>query len=273
MTSVLTEQDGRVLVATLNRPHVLNAFDREMTDRLARVVDVAEADPTVSVLLVTGAGRAFSSGYDLSPQPDPPAGSFLTADLFRKLTLFPKPLLLAINGIGVGVGATIVSFADVAVVAESARLRCPFVSMGLTAEAGSTYQFSRLLGPQRAAWFLMSGAWLSAAACVETGLAVESVPDADLRARAMEMAATLAAQPLDSLLETKRLLTAPHQEQLIASIRAENQAVTRLMSTPTYQEIIGAFRARRAPDFSQGNLALYERADGHQAETGEPTGD
>lgn len=245
MSTVLTERVGRVLVATLNRPDVMNAFDPEMTDRLARVVDEAESDEGIHVLVVTGAGRGFSSGFDLAASPDP-SRELGTPDLFKRLTLFSKPLVLAINGVGVGVGATICSFAEVVVVAESARLRCPFVGLGLTAEAGSTYQFGRLLGHQRAAWFLLSGTWLSARECVEAGLALACFADDELRERTLEMATTLAAQPLESLVETKRLLNEPHREQFIASIRAENEAVTRLREGPAHQEAIAAFRSRQA---------------------------
>ncbi|TDB95179.1 enoyl-CoA hydratase/isomerase family protein [Actinomadura sp. 7K534] len=256
MSTVVTERDGHVLLARLNRPDVLNAFDPEMTDRLARVVDEAESDPGVHVLTITGTGRAFSAGHDLSAPPDP-GREFGTAAMFKKLTLFPKPLVLAINGLAVGLGVTLTSFADVAVIADDARLRCPFVGMGLTAEAGSTYQLTRLLGPQRAAWFLMSGAWLSARESVEAGLAMECVPDGRVLDRAREMAGVLAAQPLDSLMETKRLLNAPHREALIANIRAENEAVMRLREAPAHREAVNAFRARRAPDFSEANLARY----------------
>src|SRR5690606_6927232 len=201
--TVVTHREGRVLTARLNRPGVLNAFNPELTDRLARVVEQAGSDPEVSVLTITGTGRAFSAGYDLSADSQPRL-EYGTAALIRRLALFPKPLILAINGIGVGFGATLISLADLVLIADSARLRCPFVGLGLTPEGGSTYQLPRLMGRQRATWFLMSGQWLSAEECVVAGLALERVPDDQLQARTAQLAAELAAQPLEALLETKR---------------------------------------------------------------------
>ncbi|WP_344770115.1 enoyl-CoA hydratase/isomerase family protein [Aeromicrobium panaciterrae] len=257
METVLTRTADGVMTATLNRPHVLNAFNGAATDRLTRVVAGAEEDDDISVLVITGAGRAFSSGYDLAAPPDRDR-EFGSAALIKRLAAFRKPLILAVNGIAVGLGASMTSLADITVVAHSARLRYPFVGMGLPPEAGSTYQLPRQIGRQRAFWYLTSGVWVDSAECVEAGLALERVPDRQLVARATEMAIALARQSPDALIETKQLMNGPHRDPLIASIRAENAAVMRLQDAPMYRESVAAFRANRAADLSPENLATYE---------------
>lgn len=243
-TTVLTERAGGTMVATLNRPEVLNAFNPELIDRLARVVDEAADDPAVKVLLIRGAGTAFSSGFDLRASTTRKY-EFQTGALLKKLTLLTKPVVLAIDGAAVGIGATICGLADLVIMSDRARLKCPFVRLGLNPEAGSTFQFPRLLGPQLANWFLLSGAWLSAQECLNAGLALEVVRPDELDERARARCDVLAGQPLDSLTETKRLIRAPHMEQLIAAIKAENAAVTRLKAAPAFAEAQEAFRARR----------------------------
>jgi enoyl-CoA hydratase/carnithine racemase len=134
--------------------------------------------------------------------------------------------------------------------AESARLRCPFSALGLTAEAGSTYLFPRLMGRQRATWFLLAAEWMSAAECLEAGLVMEVVPDAELMPRVMEQAGKLALLPLASLETTKKLIMDPIRDQLRASARAENEGLAALVGRAANREALAAFREKREPDFT-----------------------
>ena len=163
---------------------------------------------------------------------------------------FPKPFIVAINGVGAGVGATIAGLADLVLIAEGARLRCPFSQLGLTAEATSTFTFPRLMGRQQALWFLWSSEWWSAEQCVEAGLATELCAPDELMPRAMERAGTLAAMPTVSLIATKELVVGPLREAMRAHAEAENAAVDRLIGGPANREALAAFRERRPADFT-----------------------
>ena len=163
---------------------------------------------------------------------------------------FPKPFIVAVNGVGAGIGATICGLADLTYIAEGARLRCPFSALGLTAEAASTYMFPQLMGRQRASWFLLSAEWMSAQQCVEAGLALELCSADTLIPRAMEQGAKLAKLPLASLITTKALIMAPLRDQMKASIKAENEGLARLGGGAANQEALAAFREKREPDFS-----------------------
>lgn len=251
MTTVDTRHDGRVLIAEMSRPDALNAFSTELMDDLADVFLAAAGDDAVSVLVLTGAGRAFSAGADLKEmaqagRPDPRHG---WPGLLTAMIEFPKPFIVAINGVGAGVGATIAGLADLVLIAEGARLRCPFSELGLTAEAGSTLTFPRLMGRQRALWFLWSSEWWTAEECVEAGLALELCAPGDLMARTMEYATKLAALPVASLVTTKELVVGAERDALRAATQRENAALARLIGGPANREALAAFAERRPPNF------------------------
>ena len=157
---------------------------------------------------------------------------------------------MAANGLGACIGTTILGLGDMSFVAQGARFRCPFSALGLTAEAGSTYTFPRLMGYQRAAWVLLSSEWLTAAECVEFGLAMASFPTEVFMSEVMSKAATLAALPLESLMQTKALLMAPRRAALKQAVIEEGEGLARLSGGPANREAIAAFLEKRAPDFS-----------------------
>lgn len=220
MSCIQIETCNRVLLVTLNRPQQLNAFNGELFDALAQAFIDAAGDDGVRVLLLTGAGRAFTAGADLAEMGrpgKPPKHGF--GGLCRAIVDFPKPFVLAVNGLGTGLGATICGLSDATYMAASARLRCPFSTLGLTAEAGSTFTFPLLMGRQRAAWFLMASEWLSAEDCLRAGLALEVVPDDVLLAHARSKAEQLAA-------------------------------LAKLVGGPANREALRAFAEKRPADFS-----------------------
>ena len=163
---------------------------------------------------------------------------------------FPKPFMLAVNGLGVGIGATICGLADFVYMSDKARLRCPFSSLGLTAEAASTMTFPRLMGHQRAAWFLMSAEWMSAQECLAAGLALDVFPHEEFMVRTLERAQKLAALPLASLVQTKALVMDPIRQQLKDVARIENRALGSMVGQPANREALAAFREKRPADFT-----------------------
>ena len=248
---IRSELKGAVRVLTLERPEVLNAFNTEQFEILAKMLIEAGEDSATKVAVLTGAGRAFSAGADLAENRPPPEDlQYGFQGCIDVLINFRKPLILAINGVGVGIGATICGLADLVFMAESARLRCPFSALGLTAEACSTYTFPRLMGPQAAASFLLGAGWLSASQCKASGLALEVFPNDGFLDRVMQEAENLARLPLISLLQTKALMMAPHIEAMKAANIAENEALLGLRGGPANVEAVTAFREKREPNFS-----------------------
>ena len=144
----LTIRDNKgIRLITLDRPNALNAFSSLLMDELAESFLSAEQDKAVKVVVLTGAGRAFSAGADLADTSNRTPIHGL-AGMLEAIVDFSKPFLLAVNGLGVGIGATICGLADFTYIAEGARLRTPFSSLGLTAEAASTFTFPNLMGRQ-----------------------------------------------------------------------------------------------------------------------------
>ena len=158
--------DNRVRTVTLNRPEALNAFDEALYDATTSALQEAADDPNVSVVIITGTGRAFSAGTDLAEMqayiadPGNFPGDYGTGfiRLIDALTAFPKPLICAVNGLGIGIGTTILGFADLSFMSTAAKLKCPFTSLGVAPEAASSYLMPQLIGRQNAAWLLMSRA-------------------------------------------------------------------------------------------------------------------
>ena len=245
----ITEQ-ARVRTVVLNRPEALNAFNKRQFDEVAEAFLAAKADAECRVLVLTGAGRAFSAGADLGPTTNYQPVHGLDG-MLHAIVDFPKPFVLAINGLGVGIGATLTGLADFVFMAQSARLRCPFSTLGLVAEAGSTRTFPALMGRQRAMWFLMASEWMSATQCKEAGLALEVFADDGFMDAVHEKAAYMAELPSESLSSAKRLIIdASERERLKTVIAAENAALAKLSGGPANLEAVAAFREKREADFS-----------------------
>jgi enoyl-CoA hydratase/carnithine racemase len=254
---LLSEDTGRVRVLTLNRPEALNAFNSALYDAVTEGLLQAAHDDAIAVVVLTGAGRAYSAGADLGDMargndgnvgaaPKYGFGGFLDA-----LADFPKPLIMAVNGLGVGIGATMLAYADLVFMASTARLRCPFTSLGVAPEAASSITFPRLMGRQHAMWMLSSSDWFSAEECHEMGLAWKVCDPDELMTVVMEHAQKLAAMPITSLVETKQLVAAPLREGLREARDRENAAFARLLGRPANRKALLAFQERRAPDFTK----------------------
>ncbi len=245
------DNDGYVRTLTLDRPAALNAFNGELFDALSEGLLAAATDATVRVVVLTGAGRAFSTGLDLSEVgKDVPTPKHGVPGLFNALITFPKPLLVAVNGFGVGFGVTVCGLADICFMAQSARFRCPFTALGVVGEAASTVTFPALMGHQAASWMLYSSEWMDAPACKEAGIVFDVFPDAEFTSSVMTRAQTIASKSLAALTHTKELMMGPRREQIRAAIKAENAVFDELMGGPDNMEAINAFLEKREPNFS-----------------------
>lgn len=254
--TLLISDEARVRTLTLDRPEALNAFNEELYDALADALLAAREDPAVAVVLLTGSGRAFSAGTDLlemhriATDPTFERGRHGFPGLIDALVDFDKPLVCAVNGLGLGIGTTVLGFADLAFIASTARLKCPFTSLGVAPEAASSYLLPRLMGRQEAAWVLLSAEWISAEEARAAGLVWRVCEPDDLLAEAHRHAAVLAARPISSLVAVKRTMTAPLRAGIDAARELENAAFAELMGSPANLEALAAFAEGREPDFT-----------------------
>ena len=249
------EDADRVRVITFNRPEALNAFNEALYDATTEALIAAGADRGVAVVVLTGAGRAFSAGTDLLEMAARATGPFMPGrhgfpGLVDQLAGFEKPLFCAVNGIGLGIGATMLGFADLAFMASDAKLKCPFTSLAVAPEAASSFTFPRLLGRQNATWALMSSEWLGAEECLAMGLVWKVVAPGELLPETLRHARVLASKPIASLVETKRTIVAAWQGEIAAARERENAAYVRLLGAPANVEALRAFAEKRAPDFA-----------------------
>jgi enoyl-CoA hydratase/carnithine racemase len=251
------ENDGRVRLITFARPEALNAFNQALYHEAADALTAAASDANVAVVVLTGEGRAFSAGQDLlemaaigrsvvdgAKTDEPGFPKFVHA-----LSTFPKPVLAAVNGVGLGIGFTMLAHCDLVLIAEGARLRTPFTSLGVAPEAASSYLFPVRMGWQRAAWVLFSSEWVSAEEAVELGIAWRICPPATLLADAKHAAHQLARMPIASLVATKKLMLDAQIEHVERARGLEDRAFAELLGAPANVEALQAFAQKREPDF------------------------
>jgi len=254
-TIIDIEDRGRVRLLTLNRPDALNAFSDALYDAATDALLDAAAARGVAVVVFTGAGRAFSAGADLGEMARRNAGAVITSrhgfgGYVDQLMSFPKPIVCAVNGLAVGIGATMLALSDLVFVSTDAKVRCPFTRLGVAPEAASSVTFPWLMGRQNATWALMSSEWLSPEECLRMGLAWRVCAPGELLDEAMRHAQVLAAKPISSLIETKRTIVEPWLPQMAVARQRENAAFGRLLGQPANAEALRAFAERREPDFA-----------------------
>ncbi|MGE0779030.1 enoyl-CoA hydratase/isomerase family protein [Mycolicibacterium sp.] len=246
------ETHNRVRTMTFARVEALNAFDEALYHATSGALAGAADDGDVAVVILTGAGRGFCAGTDLQDMLDrDPSVPFTEgAHGFRRLVStfidFPKPLLCAVNGVGVGLGTTMLGFADLVFMSAEARLKCPFTSLGIAPEAASTYLLPELVGRQNAAWILMSSEWISADEAAAMGLVWKVCQPQELLPTATRYAERLAAQPIESLVAVKQAMQAPHVENLRAALRRENALIDALVGGPANVKALAEFTAARS---------------------------
>ena len=252
---MLVQDAGRTRTLTLNRPEALNAFNDALYDAAGDALREAAADDGVAVVILTGAGRAFTAGQDLGEMADPPRHDDGEPHGFRYfmdvVCDFPKPLIAAVNGLGVGIGLTLLPHCDFVLISDQARLRAPFATLGVTVEAGNSHLLPERIGWANAAHLLYTAEWLDADACVTLGLAWKKVPTDELLAAAAALALPIAAMPIASLVHTRKLLLAPRREAVRTARERETAAFAELVGAPANREAIRAFREKRPPDFTR----------------------
>ena len=244
--------DGkRVRTLTLNRPEALNAFNEALYDDTAEALLAAADDPEVAVVLLTGSGRGFSAGTDLAEMqaritdPSFRPGKHGFTGLIDALSAFPKPLICAVNGVGVGIGTTILGYVDLAFMSSTARLKCPFTSLGVAPEAASSYLLPQLVGRQNAAWLLMSSEWVDADEALRMGLVWRVCDPEELLFEARRYAEILAAQPISSLMAVKHTIMEPIRPEIVAASARESAHFAELMGAQANAAALADFNRER----------------------------
>lgn len=249
------ETDGAVATITLNRPDVLNALDATLTRALLGAVRCAGADESVRAVIVTGAGRGFSSGADLasvSPALADDLGRLLRENyhpLILALRGMPKPVICAVNGPAAGAGMSIALAGDIVLAARSAYFTQAFAKIGLVPDAGSTWMLPRRVGESRARALALLGERLDAEAARRAGLVWEVHDDEALLPAAHRLAAQLAERPTRALALIKEAFDGTMERSLEEQLEREASLQTLAGRTEDFREGVAAFLERRAPRF------------------------
>jgi enoyl-CoA hydratase/carnithine racemase len=240
-----------VRTLTLNRPEALNAFNEALYDATTVALRDADEDPTIAVIVLTGTGRAFSAGNDLVEMqaritdPEFQSGEFGFPGMIETLTALRKPLILAVNGLGVGIGATILGYADLVFMSTSARLKCPFTSLGVAPEAASSYLLPQLVGRQNAAWMLLSSEWVDATEAHRMGFVWKVCEPDALMADAHRHAEILASRSIPSLIAVKQTMVEPTRHEITAAAAREYAQFAELLGGAANADALAAFADRR----------------------------
>ena len=251
---ILVERADGLLTLRLNRPDKKNALTRAMYARMAEALDAAAADPALRAVLITGGSECFTSGNDVSDFLEAPPGDTDSPafHFMRALLELDKPVVAAVAGPAVGIGTTLLLHCDLVYVSRDAKLRTPFVNLGLCPEFGSSLLLPQLLGPARAAEVLLLGEPFTGAQAAEWGIAGAALEDGpSTLAKAREMALRFLDLAPSAVADSKRLMRAPGREQLRKVIEEEGALFGQRLRSPEAIEALSAFMQRRKPDFSK----------------------
>lgn len=253
MQDILIDSSDNVMTLTLNRVDKKNSFTQAMYAACADALEQASADAAVRSVVIQGHASIFSAGNDIADfLHQPPADQNAPVFRFlRAIATFPKPLVAAVCGPAVGIGTTLLLHCDLIYAGDNAAFSMPFVNLGLCPEAGSSLLVPQLMGYQRAAEVLLMGDPFTAETALEMGLVNRIVPPTEANALAQAQARKLAAKPLSSLIETKRLMKQGQSKVLLERIAEEGQSFGRFLGAPAAKEAFGAFMEKRRPDFSK----------------------
>ena len=253
MTEILSHIDGGVMTLTFNRVDKKNSLTAAMYTALADAVEQADSNPSVRVMVFQGHETVFCAGNDIADFLNNPP-STLDAPVFRLLrniAAFPKPVLAAVAGPAVGIGTTLLFHCDLVYAGDNAAFAMPFVNLGVCPEAASSLLAPQMMGYHRAAEALLLGEPFMAEAALEVGLVNRVLPPTEVNNYVQAQARKLAAKPLSSLLETKRLMKAGQAQLVQKQMNEEAASFGRMLTEPAAKEAFGAFMEKRKPDFSK----------------------
>jgi 2-(1,2-epoxy-1,2-dihydrophenyl)acetyl-CoA isomerase len=256
--SILYQKRGGKAIITLNRPRALNALTQETIEELLNAIQEASRDPEVKVLILTGAGRAFCFGADISEfsrqiaTGTPDSGILLlqkAQEVIRLLTSIPKPTIAALNGFATGLGLDLALACDLRVAAQRAKLAEAFISMGLVPDGGGTFILPRLVGLAKAAEMIFTGEPLNASDAERIGLVNRVVPTEELAKATENLADKLTKSPCLALGRAKQALWKNLVGDLASALQVEAQIQLACLASDDHREAVQAFLEKREPVF------------------------
>jgi 2-(1,2-epoxy-1,2-dihydrophenyl)acetyl-CoA isomerase len=255
MSFITTAKEGGVYTIKLNRPDKFNSFNRDMALQLQAALDEAGADKAVRAVYLTGEGKAFCAGQDLSEAMDangPGIERIVTEHynpIILRLRTIEKPVVCGVNGVAAGAGANIAFACDIVIAGSSASFLQAFSKIGLIPDSGGTFILPRLIGWQRASALMMLGDKVPAADALQMGMIYKVIDDAMLQEEAMKVATTLSQMPTKGIALTKQLLNESAFNSLEKQLDSEGKMQVQAAATYDYNEGVKAFLEKRKPLF------------------------
>ena len=242
------ERERGLLTLRLNRPEKKNALTRAMYSQLAEGLRLADSDPDINAVLITGSSECFTAGNDIADFIQQPPGNLDSPVFHFMLNLLEcrKPVIAAVAGAAVGIGTTMLLHCDLVYVSRDARLRMPFVNLGLCPEFGSSLILPRMLGHAKAAELLLLGEGFSGEQAAQWGIATEALGSGEAAlAKAREMALRFESLPPEAVRISKQLMKAPDRELLRKVIEEEGALFTQRLRSPEAMAALSAFINRQ----------------------------
>jgi len=255
MSSILFEIKNAVAIITLNRPEKFNSFNREMASSLKKILDDCAADKNIRCVYITGNGKAFCAGQDLSElvQPNTPGFDKMISEYYNpivsRIRKMEKPVVCAVNGVAAGAGANIALCCDVVLAAHSASFIQAFSKIGLIPDSGGTFILPRLIGFQKASALMMLGEKVSAHDAEKMGMIYKIFPDEIFAEESIKIAITLSQMPTKGLAYTKQALNSSITNSFEQQLKVEDELQFAAGHTYDYNEGVKAFLEKRLPVF------------------------
>ena len=256
MEPIVTTSDNEIGTIKLNRPQAYNSVNKPLALAFQRQLDELAADPAIRVIVITGEGKAFCAGQDLtevtSPELNPGFRSILEehyAPIITRLRKIPKPIVAAVNGVAAGAGANIALACDIVVARETATFIQAFSAIGLIPDSGGTYFLPRLIGFQKALAIAMLGDKITAPEAERIGMIYKYFPDEEFNEKVLALASKLAKMPTLGLAFTKQAFNAALSGTLEDQLAVENKLQIQASETADYREGVDAFLNKRKPEF------------------------
>lgn len=251
---ILTRQDDYILTIQMNRAEKKNAITRNMYKLMGKHLKLADADPSVRVVILRGADGLFTSGNDIKDFQEQAAGNGDPNSIsvfFEGVLDLRKPLIAAVQGYAIGIGTTMLLHCDLVYAGKSAVFRLPFVNLGLCPEFGSSYVLPMITGYQRASELLMLGDKFTPGKACEVGIVNQVFDDDNLMDEVMKIARALARKSPAALMATKKLIKDHWADIIHKAVETDGRVFGELLGGPEAQEAFKAFEEKREPDFSK----------------------